>query len=121
MRDNCINRECDNLVKTNGYKVDGTRKYYKWCSQCHKKKYNDTWRKHYVHKKRPPKVGKYEGYVRLPSCECCSFLALHMCQLDTDHIDGDHDNNDPTNLQTLCSNCHRLKTWLNRDWDKRQA
>jgi hypothetical protein len=54
-------------------------------------------------------------------CECCGFKAIHPCQLDVDHIDGDHKNNEPDNLQTLCSNCHRLKTWLNKDWDKRKA
>lgn len=35
----------------------------------------------------------------------------HYTQLDVDHIDSDHSNNDPGNLQTLCANCHRLVTW----------
>lgn len=43
-------------------------------------------------------------------CAQCGFSG-HPCQLDVDHIDGDHTNDDPTNLQTLCANCHRLKTW----------
>jgi 5-methylcytosine-specific restriction endonuclease McrA len=41
---------------------------------------------------------------------------MHSCQLDVDHIDGDHDNNDPENLQTLCANCHRLKTQIQKDY-----
>ena len=45
------------------------------------------------------------------SCEKCGFVPKHQCQLDVDHIDGNHDNNDEDNLQTLCSNCHRLKSW----------
>lgn len=49
-------------------------------------------------------------------CDKCGFVALHACQLDVDHIDGNHSNNDPTNLQTLCANCHRLKTQLNKDY-----
>lgn len=49
-------------------------------------------------------------------CELCGFVAVHPCQLDVDHIDGDKVNNDPSNLQTLCANCHRLKTWENSDW-----
>lgn len=44
-------------------------------------------------------------------CEFCGFTPEHPCQLDVDHIDGNHHNNDPNNLQTLCANCHRLKTW----------
>ena len=50
------------------------------------------------------------------SCEICGFVAAHSCQLDVDHIDGNRENNEPANLQTLCANCHRLKTLHNKDW-----
>jgi hypothetical protein len=50
-------------------------------------------------------------------CECCGFIPIHVCQLDIDHIDGNHQNNERGNLQVLCANCHRLKTYLNRDWE----
>lgn len=43
-------------------------------------------------------------------CEKCGFVAIHRVQLDVDHIDGDHKNNIESNLQTICANCHRLKT-----------
>ena len=36
-------------------------------------------------------------------------------RVTVDHIDGNRNNNDPSNLQTLCANCHRLKTHLNGD------
>ena len=49
------------------------------------------------------------------SCEHCGFIALHPCQLDVDHIDGNRDNDDPSNYRTLCANCHRLKTQTERD------
>ena len=49
-------------------------------------------------------------------CEACGFVAIHRSQLDIDHIDGDHSNNSLNNLQTLCANCHRLKTQTNKDW-----
>lgn len=52
-------------------------------------------------------------------CELCGFVPVHSCQLDVDHIDGNRNNNDPSNLQTLCSNCHRLKTQLNKDFIKK--
>ncbi|CAB5217640.1 HNHc domain containing protein [uncultured Caudovirales phage] len=51
-------------------------------------------------------------------CSSCGFIPLHICQLDVDHIDGNKQNNNASNLQTLCANCHRLKTYLNKDWKK---
>lgn len=54
-------------------------------------------------------------------CQLCGFVPVNMCQLDVDHIDGNHDNNKIENLQTLCANCHRLKTFLNRDWEQKKT
>jgi len=48
------------------------------------------------------------------SCELCGFKGL-SCQLDVDHIDGNHQNNNIENLQTLCANCHRLKSFNHLD------
>lgn len=41
-------------------------------------------------------------------CQRCGFVPEHRGQLDVHHKDGDHSNNDPSNLETLCANCHRL-------------
>ena len=41
-------------------------------------------------------------------------------QLQVDHIDGNHDNNEPENLQTLCANCHAVKTNMYRDWEDKK-
>lgn len=54
-------------------------------------------------------------------CSRCGFVPEHWCQLDVDHIDGNRNNNDPQNLQTLCANCHRMKTWLERGNAKRYS
>ena len=39
--------------------------------------------------------------------------------LEVDHEDGDHDNNDPSNLITKCSNNHHFKTMINEDYKTR--
>jgi hypothetical protein len=43
-------------------------------------------------------------------CESCGFIAEDSCQLDVHHKDGNRKNNNSDNLETLCANCHRLKT-----------
>lgn len=50
-------------------------------------------------------------------CERCGFIPENIGQLEVDHIDGNRKNNAITNLQTLCCNCHRLKTINNKDWN----
>jgi len=61
--------------------------------------------------KSKPVSGRY----RCNTIYKCDFKPVHISQLDVDHIDGDRFNNDPVNLQTLCANCHRLKTHLAGD------
>ena len=45
----------------------------------------------------------------------CTTTIVHSCQLDTDHKDGNHLNNDPNNLQTLCKCCHSYKGLIYED------
>ena len=77
----------------------GKKKEYllKWCRYCIK-----------VESEKP-----YLKY-RKSYCEFCGFIPVNMCQLDVDHINGIHTDNNQNNLQTLCANCHRLKTFVQR-------
>jgi len=45
-------------------------------------------------------------------CERCGFIPEHPSQLDVNHRNGNHHDNSPENLETLCANCHRLVTAL---------
>jgi 5-methylcytosine-specific restriction endonuclease McrA len=87
-------------VASSGRQKNGRRKWKKICSMC-----RDT-------KDKPYRLQK--GSI----CEICGFIPVHSCQLDVDHMDGDKSNDNPSNLQTLCANCHRLKTVMNRDWEQ---
>ena len=46
----------------------------------------------------------------------CRYKIRHMAQLQVDHINGNPKDNDPSNLQTLCANCHILKTHSQQDY-----
>ena len=47
-----------------------------------------------------------------PSCSQCGFKAQHPIDgnwiIEVDHIDGNRQNNDPSNLRLLCPNCHAM-------------
>ena len=96
-----------NLRRKSGKTKLGFTKYSSLCESCHKTKY-DTY---YGSVDR-----RLKNNIKKNHCEQCGFVAEHKCQLDVDHIDGNKFNNNEDNLQTLCANCHRLKTVLNEDW-----
>ena len=89
-RRRCATPDCDNLAT----RKDSNR-YDRFCNSCRK--------------------NPYRALVKKKNCRSCGFIAVHSAQLDVDHIDGNHFNNDVSNLQVLCANCHRLKTMVNGD------
>ena len=95
----CAMGNCDNPADNAGY-----GRYHRYCSHHHKRKY---------------KMGGVHKQYRKSYCEnedgrlgfiCTAKIIEPRWQLDVDHIDGDRHNNNSENLQTLCANCHRVKT-----------
>lgn len=62
---------------------------------------------------------KSVGYFRDRVCSRCGFIPEASCQLTVDHINGNHKDNSVGNLQTLCTNCHTLKTFVNKEYARR--
>lgn len=84
---------CGNMTASMGRDKEGRKRYRSICAQCHRK-----------------------GRVQKGNqCEMCGFIPVDRIQLDVDHKDGNRANNDPSNVWTLCANCHRLKTKRNKD------
>ena len=93
------------------HKVSGNWSYGLLCKTCWYRDRYDVQPDQYRPPKKRNKASKdmYRRHVKLV-CEWCSFEAVHSIQMDIDHIDNNHHNNDPSNLRSLCPPCHRLRT-----------
>lgn len=135
-RPRCWEEGCNNPAHHTGkYRVDGTPMFRKGCQEHHG---NAIANKHGL-KSLQQVVAKNAGfetvtqytnskhpYLRHRKTYCenidgrlgfvCTTTILLAAQLEVDHIDGNHLNNDLENLQTLCGCCHKYKTIINEDW-----
>lgn len=111
------NKPCGKLGKRPG----GGYYYRPICNACHKKQLaakhgltvaelENTWHPYRKHRKDYcENTDGRLGYV-------CESVIRISAQLEVDHIDGNPKNNDPDNLQTLCSLCHKFKTLMHKDY-----
>jgi len=54
--------------------------------------------------------------VRIQSLPYDERLVVSRMLLHVDHVDSNKNNNHPSNLQTLCMDCHGVKTLRNKDY-----
>lgn len=59
---------------------------------------------------RSDRAGSQE-IKRSDTCARCGFVCVDLVQMDRDHINGDRTDHRFANIQTLCANCHRLKSY----------
>ena len=102
-----------NPRRSKGRYKNGTRKLGRHCDGCRHSLRTPEERKR-VNRRQELRKRPWLLH-RKDNCERCGFVPVDMCQLDVDHIDGNKDNNDPSNYLTLCANCHRLKTQMMGD------
>src|SRR5688572_24846652 len=96
----CRIEGCNNLRKSKGRTKNG---YQMWGGLCSK------------HRGHPASGSqRYKRVNNFVPCEICGFIPVDRCQMDRDHINGNHKDNEPDNIQILCANCHRLKTKINQ-------
>ena len=138
-RPTCQTKNCGKLCKRDK-RLTGKIYYDKFCSMCRWKqtaKNKGLTEKEYRRKARE-KTAKnrgetYQEYLtsvrnkwlgKKEYCENkdgrlgfkCTAKIIHMTMLQVDHIDGNPSNNDPSNKQTLCANCHIYKRHMNQDY-----
>lgn len=103
-RPKCIEPECNNPGQHMGrYRKDGSTIYRKQCAAHHALRFKLEGGYRIFKKKLCENIDGRLGFK-------CTTTILDRCMLDVDHIDKNHRNDNPENLQTLCSCCHNFKT-----------
>lgn len=80
-------------AKFNGVSKLGFKKYHKYCVDCSKMLYSESY-KHLQYRNK--------------KCDDCGFKPIDNCQLDLVYKDGNSKNKRSNNVKTLCANCNRL-------------
>ncbi len=107
----CVNINCDTRVAIRHVTSDGTPSYKSLCNRCSSASQG---RRGYLLNVVPLKKNYCENTDGRLNFKCTA-TDLRAYQLQMDHIDGNHKNNVPKNIQTLCGNCHTRKTIENND------
>jgi hypothetical protein len=124
-RPKCI--QCDKESQFMGtYNKDGSPRFRKFCVNCHYKRCADKkgisasqWKNTFHSYKKYRKdycenaKGDHAGWLLF---KCTTKIVMPHLQLDTDHLDGNPDNNEESNMMTLCKCCHAIKTNLFMDY-----
>lgn len=110
----CCVPGCNRLGQHMGkYRKDGTPFRRSKCTKHHSMQYGiGDWKSKQFRKSYCENRDGRLGF----KCRCNGVVDNPSIQIDVDHKDGNPFNNDPENLQSLCKNCHAMKTYLSKDY-----
>jgi len=132
----CTEPGCNNIGQHTGkYRIDGSVIYRAKCAKHHSQSVaskhglnslSEVVAKNAGYSKISDYINSMHPYRRYRKNYCentmgflgftCTATIVDSAQLDVDHIDGNPENNEVNNLQTLCKNCHAMKTLNNKDY-----
>jgi hypothetical protein len=110
----CVNINCDRDATVRDVKASGNISFHNMCSRCK--------RQHEAGEPLDDGITNIRENVCDNSDEHLGWTCpvadeeLESYQFILDHIDGDHNNNDPDNLHTLCRYCDAEKSKQAGDW-----
>lgn len=112
-RPKCINEGCNNPVALfRGLVSDPKgRELRTVCSECHKASYGLKPLRPGITQHKKTYCENYDSHLGFD----CTSTIHYSGVLELDHIDGNHSNNIPSNVRTLCKICHSYKSYLNND------
>ena len=123
MRPICINHGCDQPVTYSRRNTsDGSYRWRIHCSHCQAASYGKWLHRHGVTPYKKNVCSNVDGHL---GWKCPTNFKLIpegiTCITEVDHIDGNHSNNDHSNLQELCMICHKIKGKNSGDFDNTKS
>jgi hypothetical protein len=120
MRPICINPGCGKFaVPVKGRVGQPGVRYRVFCGECHISSYSGTPLRSGVVPFKKNQCSNLDGRLGFPCItDHTKFDQVSTKgKFDVDHIDGNPHNNDPANLQELCTHCHEEKGLRQGDFD----
>jgi hypothetical protein len=108
-RPTCINYGCNEPVTFQRTNADGSKRWRVHCGHCQKASYGKVEHREGVTPYKTGKCANQNGHLgfKCPTSYKRGSVAIGVTEVD--HIDGDHCNNVPSNLDELCPICHKIK------------
>lgn len=121
-RPNCVNHGCGKPAMKLYENKDGTIRYRPHCSHCQKASYGGQPHAVGVTPFKTGKCSNTDGHIGFDCPVDWNNLPPGARGLtEIDHKDGDSCNDDLSNLDELCSICHKIKGQMSGDYNRTRS